>query len=599
MKLEFQAIEIVNFKSFVGKHKLALAPIPGVHFIRGINSKRMGSNGAGKSTLWDALCWALYGRTVRKLRNPDVRPWQQAKRTRVSVHVSGHEVRRTAAPNSLSLDGKTVGQEQIDELIGLSFETFNHTILKGQGNPLFFDLDAKRKMELFVDVLNLDKWDQRAKVAGDRARVLQGERDKIEGLLSGLESRLYHLDGAIGLTRNSLDEWEADRQKRVAGFATEIKRLSAGVDKQQADYDSWVLRLDSAGMQLGLVEVDLMKVNSAYAELKEQFEQDCRGAFAKRDQVKALQTELDELTDVCPTCGQSLRGENREKHRKALRTKIRLLGKDTGTPDNSKVEKARSSVAALTGSYNEYAHRSKVARDKIDAILPMLERHKADLRIAKERGADEREDQNPHAFVLAQARKERRKLLADIEDEKAALATHDRRISRVKFWVKGFRDVRLYLVEEILQELEFTCNAGLEAVGLKGWAIHLAIEKETKAGTVQQGIDVRITSPNNGKRVRWESWSGGESQRLRLIGSMALSDVLLAHAGIETNLEILDEPSRGLSDTGIDDLVEYLHDRALDQGKSIFYVDHRIVESAKFASVCKVVKDRDGSFIET
>jgi energy-coupling factor transporter ATP-binding protein EcfA2 len=75
---------------------------------------------------------------------------------------------------------------------------------------------------------------------------------------------------------------------------------------------------------------------------------------------------------------------------------------------------------------------------------------------------------------------------------------------------------------------------------------------------------------------------------------MALSEVLLGHAGIEPNVEVYDEPAHFLSPEGVRDLVELLADRARQLQRTIFYIDHQAVESTRFASVIEVVRDKHG-----
>jgi DNA repair exonuclease SbcCD ATPase subunit len=140
-------------------------------------------------------------------------------------------------------------------------------------------------------------------------------------------------------------------------------------------------------------------------------------------------------------------------------------------------------------------------------------------------------------------------------------------------------------------------NAALADVGLMDWQVKYGIEKETKSGTIQRGLNVTILSPNNRVPVRWESWSGGEMQRLRIIGALALSDVLLGHAGINCGLEIIDEPSQHLSGDGVRDLCDYLAERAQGLGKQTFLVDHVAIQSSRFSSVINVTKERTGTIL--
>ena len=131
------------------------------------------------------------------------------------------------------------------------------------------------------------------------------------------------------------------------------------------------------------------------------------------------------------------------------------------------------------------------------------------------------------------------------------------------------------------------------------WGITYATEKETKAGTRQQVLDVAVRSPASGdESVRWEVWSGGEGQRLRLAGALALSEVLLAHAGVRFDLRVLDEPTRGLSPEGVRDLCELLTEYAAQADLAVWYIDHAAVDSAAAASTLMVIKDGSGSRIE-
>jgi DNA repair exonuclease SbcCD ATPase subunit len=172
-----------------------------------------------------------------------------------------------------------------------------------------------------------------------------------------------------------------------------------------------------------------------------------------------------------------------------------------------------------------------------------------------------------------------------------------RAMERTKFWVKGFKDIRLLVIEEVLQELELTSNAMLAEVGLVDWRISYVIERETKAGTTSRGLNVSILSPKSRDAVKWESWSGGEGQRLRMVGALALSEVLLDHVGIQPDFEVLDEPTQHLSAEGVRDLCDFLAVRAEQLERRTFYIDHMAVESAQFSSTTTIEKDADGSHI--
>jgi DNA repair exonuclease SbcCD ATPase subunit len=184
------------------------------------------------------------------------------------------------------------------------------------------------------------------------------------------------------------------------------------------------------------------------------------------------------------------------------------------------------------------------------------------------------------------------------EQAKKTVVAKRERCERIRFWIKGFKDIKLYTIEEILQELEITTNAMCEEFGLVGWEVKYDVEKENKSGTISRGLNITVLSPKNKHPVKWEVWSGGEGQRLRIIGTEALSSVLLNHIGVTTNLAMFDEPTIGLSTEGVQDLVEMLAYRAKQADKSIWFIDHHAIPSNKFIQEVTVVRDKEGSYIE-
>jgi DNA repair exonuclease SbcCD ATPase subunit len=122
------------------------------------------------------------------------------------------------------------------------------------------------------------------------------------------------------------------------------------------------------------------------------------------------------------------------------------------------------------------------------------------------------------------------------------------------------------------------------------------MEKETQAGKIKPGLVVNISNPRSAKAVKWGSWSKGQGQRLRIIGAIALSEVLLRRAGVSCDLLVLDEPTNHLSPEGVRETVDFLLERGRDA--QVFYVDHRAIESTRFASTLTVRLTDAGSDIE-
>ena len=112
---------------------------------------------------------------------------------------------------------------------------------------------------------------------------------------------------------------------------------------------------------------------------------------------------------------------------------------------------------------------------------------------------------------LRRARQEENPFIGQIKDlrerkwaAEANLATVNEELSKASLkaecygvWIKGFKDIKLQLVEEILYEFEVVTNSMLDEVGLGGWRVRYDIEKETKSGNTKRAFNVEIQSPES------------------------------------------------------------------------------------------------------
>src|SRR5260370_14649262 len=106
-----------------------------------------------------------------------------------------HVVRRFGPPTKLELDGKLVEQNVLDNLLHLSKQRFLHSVIFGQGIPLFPDLPIPERGNLLDEVLNLDLWARCSESATAKHRTLElllNEKKNnlsfLKGNFAGLES---------------------------------------------------------------------------------------------------------------------------------------------------------------------------------------------------------------------------------------------------------------------------------------------------------------------------------------------------------------------------------------------------------------------------
>lgn len=611
MNLAFTKLTISDFKEFRGTHKLVLSKLGlGVQYVCGINKvePRLGSNGAGKSSIFDAMSWCLYGRTVGELRNADVKSWGATTTPDVSmtVKIDGDKsvIRRKAVSNGLWIDDKVVVQSAVDELIGLPFELFQHTLIFGQGRPLFLDLTPGPKMAVLSEALQLDKWEQRAKAARDKANGYSFEANSLATKIENLTATKADVLAEIKKLNEQSRDFEHRRSSAADRHEREVTKLTKVVEAAEKEWGIHDLAYDGA-------ETELRHAKKKHVEMATEFTnyvQAFKSAQLEAEHVSRRMREIKQTIgslgagDKCPTCGQSLRGTALARHHTEQKQYLTQLAKELSRA-NKKTDVARASSDKrqdeLTATSKTIARFTDKSNDAIDARTraeSKLANAKAELKAAKRQIAEIDQQPDPYAELLTTARQRLKTIKSDIKELSKAHNIKLRNYERAKYWVDGFRNVRLKLVDEVLQELQAITQTMLAEVGLDGWQINYAMERETKSGKISTGLNVSIFKPGMKSPVKWDAWSGGERQRLRLIGAAALSETLLRHVNVTCDVLILDEPTQHLSVEGVRDTCAFLIDRGRDH--QVFYVDHQAIDNTRFAHTIMVTRDKAGARLD-
>lgn len=613
-------IRIQSFRSFTDEACFEFPQGPGLFYLTGRNEAepRLGANGAGKTTLWEAWHWLYFGKTVTGLSAGQIAPWSGAKGTRVEydydyddqpytlgrtwspnrwylLHPDGHEELLTQDESNLAMDH-----------LGMVQGPFLSTILMAQGEGMFFDLKPEAATTLFSQVLNLDKWLDHS----TRARTLASDADKEA---RGLESALARVEGKLSAVVTSAlpytrEEWESKREARLdelekeyAGVLESLKKSKEALDKANADMD--------------VVSADLASIAAKRRKLDDRFDREVgQGSKAlealRWSQLKSIDTLEGRIQKVsgneaaCPTCGHELEAPERREILSDLKAELRAAEVALADIEEelSEVQKAESTLGAeksvLDAQHRDTQHAMSEARtssqlceQKVRSLRSVLDRIEAEVdRVDAE--------VNPVDAMEAQSRKERTSLEAERAAVSCDLAAAARNHRLYSFWVAGFKDIRLAQVTEALTELEIEVNSCINQLGLVGWKILLKTDTETKSAGTKRGFSVEVISPRNPKPVPWKSWSGGESQRLRVAGNMGLANLIRNRMGISLGVEVWDEPTQFLSPQGVTDLLDALSVRASEESRQIWVVDHRSLGYGAFDGVYTVVKTKTGSSFE-
>jgi len=612
-------MEIVDFKSFMGEHEFDFPETPGLYLIEGENltETRLGANGVGKTSLLDASHWCMYGTTPGGLKAGEVINWWGATscmvRTYLKLPNAQPIITRTQSPNSLTIydpefddEPKPATQEQINALVRMSSDAFLNSIMIPHGEDMFFDLKPTAKLKLFSDIMDLEYWNTRSELAKKETSLLEGVIDEITQNLSRMKGSRKSLKDQIVKLEEEARAFDHDKKRSISKLKEDIVRAKKTGRKDDDKLVGLEREIDAIEGAVTSIRLDKTKVTEATQAMQARRTDASTEARVFENDIKHLKDELEPLTRLkgnCPLCKQSIDKAHLDRHRKRISNKIEGKKKDQFGEMvlvnnlDTKIGKERRVLAQLSSEAEDYHIQSKAIQKQITSIESAVQVAREKVNQLEIRLDGERSRSNPYKNTIENNKNEIVSINEEINEDQSELTECESERELTSFWIQGFKKVRLYLIEETLQQLEIEVNNNLVQLGLVDWRIEFDIERENKTGGITTGFSVMIWPPNKSEAVRWEAWSGGEKQRLRVAGTLGFAHLILDRSGLTSGIEFFDEFSKHLSPEGIDDILETLHQRAISERKKIWIVDHQSVTFGGFAGILNIVKDENGSHL--
>lgn len=574
----------------------------------------LGSNGAGKSTIFDVLHWCLFGSSIRGTKTPQLVPWQNTGTpwAEVTYRTNGQKRRitRSYRPNNLLVTRRGrergVKQEQLEDIIGFSSDTFQNSIVIGQFSQMFFDLKPRDKLSVFTELLNLDYWLECSQRVTTTLSVLKEDQFEFEKTLARLEGIRSELKNTLSSTITEADEKVAlssDSQRTLKRKLHRAKTRKLDLKKRAMNLQE---RIETCETKDKRLTIKIGKLAGEHDPITAAI----RDVEGKKKEYQVRIKDLDEgllilkkSKGTCPVCKQKISPQYRRSEQQ------RVAQKRANYIDRS--FNLQIELEALFKSFDEKINQLKVAKQKLDHSKSMklhlnLNQTNSDIKeldteISSIHHQMAQLDQLDD-FYTKKIRKCKKRLKRNKQKMKEAqknLAELNNDIQSAKYWVRGFKDIRLFEVDEALTSLQVEVNSYLADLGMADWSVSMEVERETKAGKISRGFRVMVDPgiDSNSSLKPWEVWSGGEGQRLRLAGTLALSNLILHQFNQDCNIQVWDEKLRWLSGSGEDSMLELLQETAKRENKMIFVIDQHSLDFP-FDEVIKIVKDAEGSRLE-
>jgi len=388
----FKQLEIVGFKSFLGKTKLK--------FETGVTAV-VGPNGCGKSNVVDAIKWVLGEQSVKSMRSASMQ----------DVIFNGTEKQDPVNVAEVSL---TLSNE--DRMLPVDFDevTISRRLYRSGESEYLLNKTPVR----LADVRNLLMGTGIG--TSSYSIVEQGRMDMI--LSSKPEERRHIFEEASGITRYKAKKREAllklDRTKenltRINDIIREVERQIRSIERKARKAERYKIRYDElkdldvklSWKKYRALSTDDFSLGEETGELKRGVDVAASKleAFAEalsrlreeyNDLMEDLQVSQGEMTQLAADIdkGKHVIGMNAERVEELRRYAERLEGEISEAEERSGTMKSRlesleTEVSGMRGKRQDKDTALASAEENIRVVNEKLERHRHELRFKRESTVD-------------------------------------------------------------------------------------------------------------------------------------------------------------------------------------------------------------------
>lgn len=511
-----------------------------------------GKNGAGKSTIIEAIVFALYGKSFRKINKPQLINSINQKDMSVEIEFSiasdRYLIRRGMKPNifeiwkndeMLNKDAASRDYQVYLEqnILKMSLKSFSQIVILGSATYVpFMELPTGQRREIIEDLLDIQVFSTMNTLLKDRI----GENR------TAISENNYRID----LVKTKIDSAkehnaEIERMKHV-----EIEKLRKKVAEDVSKIEVNSVEVEAVETNInGLLETigDKAKQNKLQEQLKG-IEYD----LGSKQKQLAKEMTFYSNHDNCPTCKQGIEHafkehiltESTSKTAEITNAVEQLKTKmETVTVRLSEISKVEDAINGLHTKANEYRLENKMLMNQLKSI-------KSDL-VNAEKEVEEIDQSKLLEFV---------KELKDLQGEQTDLYNHRETLGIVASMLKdgGIKTsiIRTYipvmnkLINQYLSEFELFVDFNLDE-------------------NFNETIKSRFRDA-----FSFASFSEGEKMRISLSIMFTWRAISKLRNSVSTNLLFMDEVLDGASDAeGVEALIEILH--KLNSKDNIFVISHR------------------------
>jgi len=648
-KIEFKRIFAQNFFCFGNDGiEINFKNYNNIVLVNGVNldstakdSEEPASNGSGKSTIPEIIVYGFFGKTIKKpkkLNHKDVINNKTSKKLKIEIEWDKYKLIRTRKPDGLrlfesdkgvwdetteiTLGGMPATQKKIEDILGLSYESFvNIAVFTDNNSVSFLECDAAEKRTIVENLLSLEKFRNYQEAS---KKILKGLKEK----LASKDMELTYANKALTDNVDLIEKYKKDIKQykdNMVNKFIEIKNEIAVVQKQinllkdnnseLKIYQEQQNKLPEIDIELQEIETNktkalkniekgqdvLKSVKNEIEELDSKYQSSKLEKSSYESQGKLIAASIEKINKLedgieCQHCMSVISKDNYAavltKHKEEASTiknnwtTIKQLVDNLETERNDKVNQKNSVLQAVTLQEEKVKTYNKKTEQLLSEKSKIIQMPKPDaekklsgfvnkIEILTTESLKYDPDQiwsTPYDNYLIEAQDKSTNLKE--EYEKIIQYTKEIReeMKYYDYWSVAFGEqgIRKYIIDEVVPALN---------ENLKYW-LNILINGNLRIKFDNQFEDYIDKIPEE-SQLSYFAISGGQKRRINLALSQAFAHVMSLNTGRYLDLVFLDEVTSNIDKSGAEAIYRMITELSADRKVFVTTHDQNLLEYLK------------------
>ena len=536
----------------------------------------VGQNGAGKSTMLDALSFALFGKSHRKISKSQLINSINGKGTVVEVEFrigsQNYKVVRGIKPNKFEIwvNGNMVNQNSHareyqtmleNNIIKLNHKSFHQIVVLGSSSFVpFMQLSGGARREVIEDLLDINVFSKMNGILKEQTSILKDKINNNTHMLNVTDTKILAQKKYLRDLTTITSAQKKEKQETIDNLQEDIRVLneSNGTLTSEITTNQPTLNEESTNVSKDITELDKFMTQ-----------------FRSQQKNVVKQAKFFSENDTCPTCEQDIDADTKQHHLSECKTKAGTI-KDALEMG----EKKRTSLDLLLEQVNTKLNEVREWQSKVNANTQEIGR--INTNITRLQNEIQEIENNTGDLTEANADLEKLRIEKEgLQEDKFKLAEQNS-YNRVNAELLKDTGIKTKIIRQYLPVINQLTNKYLQILD---FFVHFDLD-----GSFAETIRSRHRDA-----FSYDSFSEGEKQRIDLSLLFTWRQIAKMKNSVATNLLILDETfDSSLDEEGIENLMKIIGTVAEDT--NVFVISHKSeLEDAAFERKLEFVKEKNFS----